>query len=58
MPEVAHQGTGQSVVVHREELLVKARRSCVLPPSGDGPDGNELTLSDVAPLALRQDPQD
>ena len=23
---------GQTIVVHREELLVKARRSCVLPP--------------------------
>lgn len=27
---------GQTVVVHREELLVKARRACVLPPDTSG----------------------
>ena len=34
-PQPSPSPSCQVVVVHREELLVKARRACVLPPSND-----------------------
>ena len=43
---------GQHIVIHRDELMVKARRACVMPPSPDEPLQHHLvkTLIDQAHL--------
>jgi DNA polymerase epsilon subunit 2 len=39
---------GQTIVIHREELLVKARRACVLPPVSEADESlNEHLLKTV-----------